>query len=67
MQHTYNNKQFCQCITTVRDEYMTIFDDVVVDYWYCSVVVYQILPPRIIHHDGALGNNTTPVGIDNAH
>jgi hypothetical protein len=46
---------------------MTIFDDVVVDYWYCSVVVYQILPPRIIHHDGALGNNTTPVGIDNAH
>ena len=34
-----------------------------VDYWYCSVVVYQILPPRIIHHDGARGNNTIPVGI----
>ena len=45
MQHTYNNKQFCQCITTVRDEYMTIFDDVAVDYWYCSVVV--IYKPNI--------------------
>ena len=45
---------------------MTIFDDVVVDYWYCSVVVYQILPPRIIHHDGARGNNVQhPWGLNN--
>ena len=35
---------------------------VVVDYWYCSVVFYQILPPSLIHN-GARGNKQH-VGID---
>ena len=31
------NKQAIQCTITFGDEYITVPDDIVVDYWYCSV------------------------------
>ena len=33
-----------------------------VDYWYCSVVFYQILPPSLYSR-----GNKQHVGIDNTH